>query len=312
MFSSRNDGLDALLKSRVAEDRQSLLRRQYSQSPSLAFFVLSYVYKLFRLDDPTTNLRLENPNKIRLVCVSDTHNHLLPSSSIPPGDVFIHAGDLTRSGTISELRLTFDWIRSLPHAYKIVIAGNHDTALAEPDEPDQIDLSGLTYLCDEATELTIRDRTVRVFGSPRTPRYGNFAFRYPRASGAEHWERVPTGTDILVTHGPPKGHCDQNGLGCEGLLAALWRVRPKQLVCGHIHAGRGMERLGWDQAQRRWEGVVRNRRATWWEVLVITYELSRAWLKHRVTRGGSAVVVNCAVVGGVKDQLRREAVVIDM
>ncbi|KIK36615.1 hypothetical protein CY34DRAFT_504443 [Suillus luteus UH-Slu-Lm8-n1] len=65
---------------------------------------------------------------VRTICISDTHNTDV-SALIPPGDILIHAGDLTHSGTPRELQATFDWLVSLPHEHKIVIAGNHDTYL---------------------------------------------------------------------------------------------------------------------------------------------------------------------------------------
>lgn len=35
-------------------------------------------------------------------------------------------------------------------------------------------------------------------------------------------------------------------MGCERLREALWRVRPLVHVCGHVHEGRGAERVRWD------------------------------------------------------------------
>ena len=64
---------------------------------------------------------------IRVICIADTHT-LIPTS-IPEGDVLIHAGDLTNEGTPSDLHAQLTWIASLPHQHKIVIAGNHDTQL---------------------------------------------------------------------------------------------------------------------------------------------------------------------------------------
>ena len=64
---------------------------------------------------------------MRIVAVADTHlfhDELV----IPEGDVFVHAGDLCRGGDLDELRVASDWITSLPHRYKIVVAGNHDWA----------------------------------------------------------------------------------------------------------------------------------------------------------------------------------------
>jgi len=67
------------------------------------------------------------PDKVRFVCMSDTHSltsHL--KQHIPDGDVFIHAGDFTRCGAISEVRDFNNWISKLGHKHKIVIAGNHE------------------------------------------------------------------------------------------------------------------------------------------------------------------------------------------
>jgi hypothetical protein len=59
---------------------------------------------------------------LRIVCVSDTHgdNYL---QHVPPGDIFIHAGDLTDDGTPQELEDAIDWIGKLPHPVKLIVAG---------------------------------------------------------------------------------------------------------------------------------------------------------------------------------------------
>lgn len=56
---------------------------------------------------------------------------------------------------------------------------------------------------------------------------------------------MPLDTDVLVTHTPARGHRAE-GKGCEALRRAMWRVRPRLAVCGHVHAGRGVERVTWD------------------------------------------------------------------
>lgn len=61
-------------------------------------------------------------NVLRIVCISDTHNDD-PRAAIAPGDVFIHAGDMTEDGTFAELKRAFEWISSLPHKVKILVAG---------------------------------------------------------------------------------------------------------------------------------------------------------------------------------------------
>lgn len=53
-----------------------------------------------------------------------------------------------------------------------------------------------------------------------------------------------------MTHTPPKYHCDETSdggaAGCEILRRNLWRVRPRLSICGHVHEGRGVERILWD------------------------------------------------------------------
>ena len=58
--------------------------------------------------------------KTRFVCISDTHN---TTFKLPAGDVLIHAGDLTKQGTLAELRKTVDWIEKSDFEVKLVVAG---------------------------------------------------------------------------------------------------------------------------------------------------------------------------------------------
>merc|ERR1712227_46222 len=74
---------------------------------------------------------LDHTKKARIVCVSDTHNRHL-NLDIQPGDIFIHAGDITQRGTLHELEAFNEWLATLPHKHKVVIGGNHDEILLSP------------------------------------------------------------------------------------------------------------------------------------------------------------------------------------
>lgn len=89
-----------------------------------------------------------------------------------------------------------------------------------------------------------------MFGSPCTPKKRAWAFQYEPKDASRLWGAIPSDTDIVITHAPPKGHCDTatttDQLGCEVLLQALHRVRPVISVFGHIHEGRGAEIVRWN------------------------------------------------------------------
>lgn len=196
---------------------------------------------------------------IRIVCISDTHNS---QPSVPDADILLQAGDLTNNGTFEELQAQLDWLKSLPHRNKVVIAGNHDRLLdAEYVEhfPDRIcegpgtsrsdlDWGDLIYLNDTTTDVHLSGgRTLYIYGSPLTEQCGTFAFQYPPIR--EVWKnRIPdeTDSDVVLVHGPPRGYLDNGGKGCPQLLKEIWRVRPRLVVFGHIHAGYGQRAVRYD------------------------------------------------------------------
>ncbi|RCI13207.1 hypothetical protein L249_1171 [Ophiocordyceps polyrhachis-furcata BCC 54312] len=223
--------------------------------------------------------------RTRIVCVSDTHN-CAASIKLPPGDVLVHAGDLTNQGSRSEKRIicstspllpwpqlsrAVSWLEAADFEAKIVIAGNHDITLdsafyaehghvfhnQRPESPTVCrelftSSPSLTYLAHESATIRLPSRGVEfsVFGSPYSPRRGGlWAFGYDEDSSP--WDAIPSGTDIVVTHTPPRTHCDMEDgggqpAGCEALRRALYRVRPRLAVCGHIHDGRGVEHVSWE------------------------------------------------------------------
>lgn len=176
---------------------------------------------------------------LRIVCISDTHG-LHHQIAVPSGDVLVHAGDLTSHGELDELRDLNDWLGTLPHPHKVVIAGNHDWCCQQEPEAAAALLTHTIYL--EDTELVVAG--LRIYGSPWTHGFGGWAFtRSPTALGY-HWAELPHGVDVLITHGPPLGVQDQNvkgeHLGDAALAEAVLRVRPQLHIFGHIHEGYGV------------------------------------------------------------------------
>jgi len=175
---------------------------------------------------------------MRIVLISDTHE-LHRELAVPPGDLLIHAGDLTFYSKRPWMYRAFDvWLGELPHRHKIVIPGNHDYLLEEPRERSAI--TNATLLVDSGVEV----EGIRIWGSPVTPLYGG-AFGMSRAADRKrHWARIPENTDILITHGPPFDVLDHDPRserreGCLQLLEAVLQAKPRLHVFGHVHAGYG-------------------------------------------------------------------------
>ncbi len=180
---------------------------------------------------------------MRFVCASDTHG-MHEQMQVPAGDVFIHAGDFTDLGEGDDIVLFNEFLGTLPHKHKIVIAGNHEGTFEwHPKESRRL-LTNCIYL--EDSEVSING--IRIYGSPWTPSFHEMAFCLPKGRFIrEKWDLIPAGIDVLVTHGPPAGHGDRKlgnlldeGQGCFDLLAAVQRIRPKYHVFGHIHRGYGL------------------------------------------------------------------------
>jgi Icc-related predicted phosphoesterase len=176
---------------------------------------------------------------MRCVAISDTHG-MYRDVVVPEGDVLIHAGDITRQGKLKELSDFNDWLAALPHRHKIVIAGNHDWCFQREQVASRALLTAAHYLQDERLELD----GVCFYGSPWQPWFFDFAFNLQRGPQLKaRWDLIPAGIDVLITHGPPIGILDQvrsgQNVGCEELLAALDRIRPRFHVFGHIHEGYG-------------------------------------------------------------------------
>ena len=184
---------------------------------------------------------------MRIVFISDTH--LRHGFIVPDGDVLVHCGDFTMTGTRQEVQHFQEWIASQSHRHKIVIAGNHD--LIFEDEPEKAPglLGTLTYLQDSS----IRVDDVTFYGSPWQPWFHDWAFNFRsgpkgRVQAQETWSKIPGETDVLITHGPPHGVLDRNleGKHCgDGeLLEAVLKVKPVIHAFGHIHRAYGTKKKG--------------------------------------------------------------------
>jgi predicted phosphodiesterase len=70
---------------------------------------------------------------MQIVAISDTHGKHRDLQPLPEGDVLIHAGYVSRSGTKDQVTDFLDWFATQSHIHKIFIAGNHDFFFEESE-----------------------------------------------------------------------------------------------------------------------------------------------------------------------------------
>jgi hypothetical protein len=97
--------------------------------------------------------------------------------------MLIHASDLINSRTLEELQATLNWLRLLPHPYKVVVGGNYNlilnTLLTKEVNNNiaarnLIDWSRLIYLNNSSVTIKCDSgRELKIYGSLITPYYGN-------------------------------------------------------------------------------------------------------------------------------------------
>jgi Icc-related predicted phosphoesterase len=205
-----------------------------------------------------------------------------------PVDVVIHCGDITDTGSIDELRKAFAALGAIDAELRLVIAGNHEWTLdrlccvsnggsqyyIDPQEAAAwADNYDVTLLSEGTHSFTLRSgANFTVYASPYTPTWfgsnsAAWGFQYrpghdrfnpeetvhPMAKSTGTLQSIiQPGTDIVITHGPPKYIRDFSSYsrfaasdGCQYLRHAICRVKPKLHCFGHMHRAYGIQRVEW-------------------------------------------------------------------
>ena len=190
---------------------------------------------------------------MKILHISDTHGFhgTFPDSRFEGIDVVVHSGDCSNYRNtlmnLPEVLNFITWYKSVPVKHKIFVAGNHDTSVERKlVTSDQFAEAGIIYL--ENTETIIDG--VKFWGSPHTPTFGDWAFMKAREKINKVWDTIPTDTDILIVHGPPKSIRDLSFdpfgklemCGCGALFKKCKKLPNLKAVCfGHIHNMDGVE-----------------------------------------------------------------------
>lgn len=172
---------------------------------------------------------------LKILHLSDTHGQHRKLLNLPPADILVHSGDFTMQGTIKETLDFLEWLTDLPYPHKIFIAGNHDTCLFQGS------IEGLEnniyYLANDAVTI----QGLKFYGAPMFLNEGK------SKSQALCYQKIPSDTDVLITHCPPFGildFYDDFNCGSQDLLLCVQKVKPKLHLFGHIHKDHGLKKQG--------------------------------------------------------------------
>jgi hypothetical protein len=177
--------------------------------------------------------------RVRILILSDTHDfdYFLQNAeqpfrigNSPSVDVILHYGDFTEmNGSPEQIERAFKALGSINAELKIAITGNHEASLDKDFFLSQGgDLSeykkcarivkdssskyGVKLLEEGMYTFTLKSGAkFKLFASPYTPAYGISAFQYEApldrfnpSAELNSDSVIQTGTDIVMTHGPPK------------------------------------------------------------------------------------------------------------
>ncbi|KAI1207952.1 Metallo-dependent phosphatase [Annulohypoxylon truncatum] len=294
------------------------------ESPLQAIVFHLYLLVLWLRGNPVKPPRNRPP--IKIVCLSDTHDSIV--QDVPDGDLLVHCGDTTNDGTVASIQKQVDWLVSLPHQHKVLVCGNHDSWFDIRSRMDAdtlghkaVDTKTLHYLEHKSITLNFKGgRRLNIYGAPDIPKCGGpeHAFQYIPSTENPWAGTIPLDTEILITHTPPKHHLDLS-LGCPNLLREIWEKKPKVHIFGHVHWGRGVQPIFWDECQKSYEKVMsRPKRGLildmiphkgWLDAWKVFYYGFVSVLWHWFMLGGVAngsVMINAAMQHGTSGKLTKK------
>lgn len=186
---------------------------------------------------------------MRIVAIADQHGHL---PEIPACDLLLIAGDICPIADHSiPAQLDFldgpmrRWLEKVPARQIVATWGNHD--FIGEESPEIVPKLRWQMLNDQAATI----EGWRVYGTPWQPEYCDWAFNLSEPQLEKKWRLIDPATEILVCHCPPRGFGDNvprrgqpdERVGSPSLLARIESIRPRLVVFGHIHNGRGQWEL---------------------------------------------------------------------
>jgi uncharacterized protein len=185
---------------------------------------------------------------IRIAFVVDVHGRFV---SVPEAldaigavDVLVVGGDITTAGTPDDAERAIDsWSSLVPRL--LAVAGNMDSpAIDERLAALGVSLDGRGVIVDGVGFFGVSASPPTPFGTPHE--VSDEALASSARAGLD--DVASAALKVFVPHAPPYGtECDRlrsgEHVGSRALRSFVEREQPDLVLCGHVHEGRGEDRL---------------------------------------------------------------------
>ena len=205
--------------------------------------------------EPSNNITYslgEGKKIFKIVCISDTHSFQEKYTIPDDSNLFIVAGDLINHNEgRNEIKEFATWFEKIKSDIKIIVCGNHDKYIENNKSKITELFPSAHYL--EYNSFKLKEPDLFIYGAPCTLRRNLFylgnAFSLSGENLKLEWEKIPTNTDILVTHCPPYDILDHTyddkHVGSKILRNEICnRIQPKIHIFGHNHDSHHFFELG--------------------------------------------------------------------
>jgi Icc-related predicted phosphoesterase len=174
---------------------------------------------------------------MKIIAFSDIHTDMHAIGKIhamsDDADVLIGAGDFAnmRRG----LQAPIDAIANI-NKPTILVHGNAESE----DELRAATANHANIQVLHANAVKLNNRVFVGIGGaiPETP-FGDWSVDHSEKHAKTWLDPIPH-ADVLISHSPPKGHCDRDSagksLGSKSILKWIKKHKPSYCLCGHIHA----------------------------------------------------------------------------
>lgn len=193
---------------------------------------------------PTTeSVSVIQQNDLKIIAISDVHNRY-KDLKVPTCDILISAGDYSFEGRSTDTHNFHKWLNEQDARYVISIPGNHELGVEKDFNLHKVIAEAACPTVHFLEEGLVEIEGLKIWCSAYTPFFCDWAYNVVgNEELKKHWDRIPEGIDILVTHGPPYGMLDEvfrpptyeEHVGCAELWDAVLKIKPKAHIFGHTH-----------------------------------------------------------------------------